>query len=374
MKNIKIIILIFSFIPYIYADFFTDKFFSTIPKEKAPIKTILTRKEIYNGLLPNTSENNPKFIFIRSREPESMSLENQFLKMLHSNTNASYFIETGTCYGHTTALASSIFPAKSKCPCVHSIELSETLFRQAREKFKNNNNICLYQGDTIRILPSILQKIEDQPIIFLDAHFSMGETAQGQKNTPILDELNIIKQSKFNDAILIIDDIRMFYDPINDVKGTFIEGYPSLNAIVEKILEINSSYRCAVIYDTLIAFTNKENIFVSPVIQAITISRLYDGKNYDIEEVLRAELCIALAKNNEKENIIDLANRWIEPWSEKNGLSRHIPLWAGLVCLANEQFPQALNLFKEAKKRGLWDWRVDWYIALAEAECFFGFR
>lgn len=374
MKIIKISTVFLLCIPSLYADFFTDKFFSTIHQEKAPIKTPLTRKEIYKGLLPKVDSKNPKFHFIRSREPESMSLENQFLKMLHSNTNAPSFVETGTYYGHTTALASSIFPAKTKCPCVHSIELSETLFIQAKEKFKNNKNICLYQGDTIRILPSILQKIEGQPIIFLDAHFSMGETAQGQKNTPILDELNIIKQSKFNDAILIIDDIRMFYDPINDPRGTFIEGYPTLNTIVEKILEINSSYHCAVIYDTLIAFTKKENITVSPVIQAITISRLYDGKNYDIEEVLRAELCIALAKNNEKDTIIDLANRWIEPWSEKNGLSRHIPLWAGLICLANEQFPQALNLFQEAKKRGLWDWRIDWYIALAEAECFFGFR
>lgn len=375
MKSIKTTIVIVLLVPYIYADFFTDTFFSTAPQQKSQIKPSLTRQDIYKGLLPTIDEKNAKFVFIRSREPESMSLENQFLKMLHTTIDASFFLETGTCLGHTTELASAIFTSKQhKNPRVHSIELSESLFNKAKEKFKNNKNICLYKGDTVQVLPEILKKVDDKPIIFLDAHFSMGETAQGSVNTPIINELEIIKQSKFNNAILIIDDIRMFYLPISDVKGTFIDGYPSLNMIVEKILEINSSYQCAVVYDTLIAFTKKDNISVSPIVHAITISRLYDSKNYEIEEVLKAELCIALAKNNERDNIVDLANRWIEPWSEKYGLSRHIPLWAGLVCLGNEQFSQALSFFKEAKKRGLIDWRIDWYIALAEAECFFGFR
>lgn len=377
MKSSKISIVFLLCITYLHADFFTDKFFSNISPEKGSIKVkpTLTRQDIYANLLPQVDEKNSKFVFVRSREPESMSLENQFLTMLHSNTDASFFIETGTHHGYTTAQAATIFtPKQPKYPCVHSVELSETLFSKAQEKFKNNKNVCLYQGDSVQILPRMLQKVMDKPIIFLDAHFSMGDTAQGSANTPIIDELEVIKQSKFNNAVLIIDDIRMFYYPICSVKGTFIENYPSLNTIVEKILEINASYQVAVIYDTLIAFDSREHIEVSPVVRAITISRLYDGKNYNVEEVLRAELCIALAKNNERENIIDLANRWIEPWSEKQGLSRHIPLWAGLICLANEQFSQALNLFKEAKKRGLIDWRIDWYIALAEAECFFGFR
>ncbi len=377
MKSIKISIVVLFCVSYLHADFFTNKFFSSIPRGKEPIqvKSTLTRKDIYKNLLPKVNEKNSKFVFVRSREPESMSLENQFLKMLHANTNASFFIETGTHHGYTTSQAATIFvPNHIKGPCVHSVELSETLFSKAQEKFKNNKNICLYQGDSVQVLPIMLQKVIDKPIIFLDAHFSMGDTAQGTANTPIIDELEIIKQSKFNNAILIIDDIRMFYYPMSDVKGTFIENYPSLNTIVEKILEINASYQVAVIYDTLIAFDSHEQIEVSPVVRAITMSRLYDGKNYDVEEVLRAELCIALANNNERENIIDLANRWIEPWSEKQGLSRHIPLWAGLICLANEQFTQAVNLFKEAKKRGFIDWRIDWYIALAEGQCFFGFR
>lgn len=375
-KTIKTIIILL-FINHAYADFFTDTFFANIPREKTSIKNKLTRQDMYTQLLPQIDEKKPNFTFIRSREPESMSLENQFLKMLHSHTHTSYLIETGTCYGYTTQTASTLFiPNKNrnKCAGVHSIELSESLFAKAKDKFKNNKNVTLYQGDTIKILPTVLSIVEDKPVIFLDAHFSMGETAQGQTNTPILGELELIKKSKFNNAILIIDDIRMFYEPISEVRGTFIEGYPTLNMIVEKILEINSDYQCAVIYDTLVAFTSQEKITVSPLVQAITISRLYDGRNYTVEEVLKAELCIACAKSNEKENIIDLANRWVEAWSEKQGLSRHNALWHGLVCLANDQFSQALTSFKEAKKRGLIDWRVDWYIALAEAECFFGFR
>lgn len=220
----------------------------------------------------------------------------------------------------------------------------------------------------------MLEKLKDKPVIFLDAHYSMGETAKGNCNTPILKELEIIKNSPHNNAIIIIDDIRMFYQPIADVKKTFAQGYPTLNTIVDAILAINTDYQCAIIYDTLVAFTAQENITVSPLINALTISRLYDGTNYDIYDVLQAELDIAHAKDKEKDVLIDLANRWIEKWSENIGLSRHYGLWLGLILLANEQFAQAKAYLQEAKKRGLSDWRIDWYIAMAEAGCFFGIR
>ena len=46
------------------------------------------------------------------------------------------------------------------------------------------------------------------------------------ENTPILSELEIIKNAKIKDAIIIIDDMRMFYKPITNVRNTFMEGYP----------------------------------------------------------------------------------------------------------------------------------------------------
>ena len=161
---------------------------------------------------------------------------------------------------------------------------------------------------------------------------------------------------------------------LNRMHDTFADGYPTLNQIVEKILTINDTYKCAIVYDTLIAFPDQDNITVSPTVKAITMSRLYDGSNYLIDDIILAELCIAHAKNKEKEAIADLAERWIEPWSESAGLSRHYALWYGLLLLEHEDYTKANKYLLEAKKRGIRDWRIDWYIAMSEAQCFFDIR
>lgn len=338
-----------------------------------PLKDLLAVKKQepdlrYYSLLPECDEKDPDIRFIKSRESESMSLEHDFLEMIEAATAAPCFIETGTFKGDTTHKASQYFSY------VHTIELDQKLYEKAKKRFKNNNSIMVHHGDTLTQLPKILKTIKDKAIIFLDAHYSMGETAKGDFNTPILHEFEKIKRSGLKNPILIIDDIRMFYEPINDVKATFIEDYPTLNTIVEAILEVNSSYQCAVVYDTLIAFTLQENITVSPTVRAATISRLYNGTNYIIDDVLKAELAISHAQDSEQSALIELAQRWVEKWSEPAGLSRHYSLWNGLLLLAHEQYAQSNIWLNDAKKRGLNDWRIDWYIAMAQAECFFGYR
>jgi hypothetical protein len=323
---------------------------------------------LYYELLPEIKEENPDLSFLRSRNLKNFSLENDYLSMIEEATQAICFLETGTYLGDTTETAAKYFPL------VHSIELGKDLFEKAKKRFAKKKNISLHLGDSAELLPKILQQIKDKSVIFLDAHFSMGSTVKGKDNTPILTELNHIKKSNHTNSIIIIDDIRMFYDPLITLKDNFMEGYPSLNTIVEKILEINPHYKIAIVYDTLIAFSDEEQITVSPVVRAVTISRLYDGNNYLPEHVLRAELCIAKSTDIEKEILIELAERWIEKFSESAGLSRHYALWAGLILLENENYAKAKELFLEAKKRGLKDWRIDWYIAMAEAQCFFDIR
>ena len=336
-------------------------------------KDLLELKEnnsnpIYYQLLPEINEENPDLSFIRSRNLKNFSLESDYLAMIEEATNALCFLVTGTYLGDTTEIAAKHFPF------IHTIELGNQLFEKAKKRFSKKKNIHLHLGDSAELLPGILKQIKDKSVIFLDAHFSMGTTAKGKDNTPILTELNHIKKNAHTNSIIIIDDIRMFYEPLTTLENNFMEGYPSLNTIVEKILEINPHYKVAIVYDTLIAFTQEEQITVSPVVRAVTMSRLYDGTNYSPEHILRAELCIAEAKDKEKEILIELAEYWIEKFSEAAGLSRHYALWAGLILLRDENYTKAKELLLEAKKRGLKDWRIDWYIAMAEAQCFFDIR
>ncbi len=337
---------------------------------KENLRSLLEFKEekpnkIYYELLAPIAGDAPDLFFIKSRNLKNFSLENNYLSMIEEATHAIYFLETGTYLGDTTDKASRHFPR------VITIELSKELFETAKKRFSKKKNITIHQGDSAQLLPKILETMKDKAVFFLDAHFSMGETAKGNENTPIITELNHIKKSKITHATIIIDDIRMFYEPLITLTDNFMQGYPSLNEIVEKILEINPNYQFALVYDTLIAFTPDNQITVSPIVHATTMSRLYDGQNYLIEDVIKAELCIAKAQGDDKASLMELGECWVEKFSQEVGLSRHYALWAGLISLSNQNYDKAKEYLFEAKKRGLDHWRIDWYLAMAHAQCFF---
>jgi hypothetical protein len=66
----------------------------------------------------------------------------------------------------------------------------------------------MYLGDSKKILPELLKTIHEPITIFLDAHYSGGTTAFGDEEAPLLFELELLKNRKHND-IIIIDDCRL---------------------------------------------------------------------------------------------------------------------------------------------------------------------
>ncbi|GMU19738.1 MAG: hypothetical protein AMXMBFR12_09300 [Candidatus Babeliales bacterium] len=322
--------------------------------------------ERYYNILPEIKDSNADITFISSRDPENMSLEESFLAMIAQATQAEIIVETGTYLGDSTIKMARKFKQ------VHTIELGAELFEKAQKRFVKKKNIRSYQGDSAKLLPDIIKPLKNsKTVFFLDAHFSMADTAQGDENTPILTELEIIRKAKLSNATIIIDDLRMFYKSPAIAKDTFMAEYPTVHDLVEKLLSINSSYKIAIVYDVLIAFAQSENISVSPLVRAVTMSRLYDGKNYLIDHILAAELCIAHAYNKEKETLIDLGQRWIEQWSYGTAISQHYALWCGLIFMETEEYAKAFAYFNDAKKRGMCHWRLDWYMIMAQANCFF---
>lgn len=112
------------------------------------------------------------------------------------------FVETGTYRAVTTLAMSKVFKH------VHSIELSETLYDEAKEKCKGVENIQLHHGDSAMVLPTLdLPK----PVVFLlDAHACKTKplvTAQGA--FPLWKELEYIGQRPCRD-IIIVDDVHAF--------------------------------------------------------------------------------------------------------------------------------------------------------------------
>jgi hypothetical protein len=119
------------------------------------------------------------------------------------------YIETGTYHGD------GIQRVLDQYERIHSIELAEKYAVEAAEKFLHHTHVTVYHGNSKEVLPTLLETIPEPVTVFLDGHFSGGETAIGDElvdgvsSAPLLTEIEIIMSRPYDD-IVIIDDTRMF--------------------------------------------------------------------------------------------------------------------------------------------------------------------
>jgi len=119
-----------------------------------------------------------------------------------NNKKTRHYIETGTYLGN------GIRDVLNNYEYIHSIELADKWYQHNVEQFKNNSNVKMYLGDSKKFLPELLDNINEPVTLYLDAHYSGGTTAFGEEEVPLLFELEILKNRKYND-IIIIDDCRL---------------------------------------------------------------------------------------------------------------------------------------------------------------------
>jgi hypothetical protein len=132
------------------------------------------------------------------------SLDNFFLKLLQDDyTKYNCFIETGTLNGDTTF---SLEPYFNK---LYTIEFSEQYYNRTKSRY-SGNKINFILGDSAIVFESLLPNITDKCIFFLDGHWSSGDTGRSNKDCPLEEEINHINNLFTNDAIIIIDDFRLF--------------------------------------------------------------------------------------------------------------------------------------------------------------------
>ena len=125
-----------------------------------------------------------------------------------TNTKFSNFVETGTYKAETTLMASEHFSA------VYTIEIVKELYEYSKHKAQqaSKNNITFYLGDSITHLPSIIPKVLDGAVFFIDAHQSGADTSNNGKHVPLLDELKIILSHRIGKSLFIFDDVRFWID------------------------------------------------------------------------------------------------------------------------------------------------------------------
>lgn len=266
------------------------------------------------------------------------------------------FIETGTYLGNTSYAASKIFAS------VHTIELSAELYQKAVDRFQNHTGIRVYHGDSGDIFPQLLPNINGRALFWLDGHYSEGFTAKGDENTPIIKEIKAIREAGITDAVILIDDLRFFDNVWDIVPGnSAARGYPSVVTLCKAIHEIDKTYNFAVVGDILMAYPAVAGFGVSPVVAACTVSRLYDGNNFSLKEVMEADATIGRAEGAELFALQNLFNTCRS--TESYGLGKHYRLWHALILAAHEDFMTACKEFLIAMNLGFDHWRINWYLA-----------
>ena len=137
-------------------------------------------------------------------------------------------VETGTFLGEM------VYSQKDNFDKIFSIELSQKLHKRAVKKFEKNKNVEILLGDSSKVLKELADsgKLNSPSLFWLDGHYSAGFTALGEKETPILEELETIFRTNQKHVILI-DDARCF-------KGE--NDYPTIEELSNFIKSKNSNY------------------------------------------------------------------------------------------------------------------------------------
>jgi hypothetical protein len=156
------------------------------------------------------------------------SLNNIFLKLLQDDYKKyNCFIETGTLYGNT------IFALEPYFNKLYTIEFSEKYYNNTKNKYMGSK-INFILGDSAVVFEKLLPNITDKCIFFLDGHWSGGDTGHSNKDCPLNEEITHINNLFTNDAIIIIDDFRLF--GLDKSSGKLGEDWSKINK--ESLLNI----------------------------------------------------------------------------------------------------------------------------------------
>jgi hypothetical protein len=127
------------------------------------------------------------------------------IKAVARESGAQCLIESGTYRGHTTKRCVPVFKN------IVTVEIDESLARDAKQFLKNSSNVEVVQGDVIDSLPGILARDDMHDIlVYLDGHFSGGITGRGQSDEPACDAINVLSEYRDKLSAIIVDDFREF--------------------------------------------------------------------------------------------------------------------------------------------------------------------
>lgn len=149
-----------------------------------------------------------------------------------------YFIETGTYMGEGIHKALECDGFKY----IYSIEIDTLRHLTCKELFSTYDNITMIKGDSGELLKLVLKHITEPCTFWLDAHFCNDECEYGNKWSPIIEELNAIKEHHIKNHTIIVDDYRCMDNMHFDKERNIPIGFPGKKKLLEILKSINPDY------------------------------------------------------------------------------------------------------------------------------------
>lgn len=247
------------------------------------------------------------------------------------------FIETGTYLGRSLDNVCGLFERAV------SIELSTELHEAAREKFADRPHVTLLRGDSAQRILDARAVCEGLPTLYwLDAHWSAGNTARGDENTPILKELALIAGRVSANDIVLIDDMRYFITaiPPGFAEHEANDDYPPIEDVLEVLARFPAGGFEAVLSGDVLVCMSRERmkqLQVSPAVQAITALRTMPG--LPLEQRRRFERQIARAEGDERDVFLTLPKHYEH--SLQFGIGGDFCYWRALIEEADWDYEAA---------------------------------
>jgi len=154
--------------------------------------------------------------------PVPHAIKQKMINEYQKKHNINIFIESGTYMGDM------VWAQQDNFEQLYSVELSKEFVEQARKRFKKKKHIHIIQGDSGKIMFTLIKEIHEPALFWLDGHYSAGNTARGDKDCPIIEEVKAILSSGL-EHVLLIDDARYF---------TGQRDYPTKEALTAFILNL----------------------------------------------------------------------------------------------------------------------------------------
>jgi len=141
-------------------------------------------------------------------------------------------VETGTYLGDM------VFSLRKRFKTIISIELSSELCARAQQRLREFPHVSIIEGDSSKVLPEVLDGLKVPTLFWLDGHYSAGNTALGERETPVSAEMEAILNHPVAGHVVLIDDARNFdgthdYPTLSSLRDYVHEAFPKASFTVK---------------------------------------------------------------------------------------------------------------------------------------------